>query len=656
MNTPHPSHQARRLEPKFQRLLQALEKRHASLQDNPLGIQPEKALVLETIGSIDRFVVAVRNIEGLEWLGEFELENIDPEYGFEDKSNPNKELKGQLFLVMTDQEALRQVYSLFKKWEKDQDADFPNGLAEWKKAFEYLQDVRPWGPEDRVRETGLLEDWMLRLENDESAVPFEAELWFRNNPDRRWQAQEEVRRAVIDLDGEIIQQCVIADIAYHAVLGRIPRKHVQEIAKQAKKYQDIKLLQCEGIMHVRPVGQCAMPAEEDSETRDQEVELAPTPNGDPIIGPLDGFPLSGHQRLMGRLIVDDPDGFESAYQAQERVHGTTMASLICHGDLNENNESIGKPIYVRPIMQPQHDLDGRFVGEAIPENVLAVDLIHRAVRRLYENQGGEPPAAPYVRIINFSICDRDRPLSQSMSSLARLVDWLAWKYNILFLVSAGNHLDDLRLDIPRAELWDIDDRVRIEAILKAIADDTRNRRILSPAETLNGLTVGAVHEDVSAPDWLPNSIDPFPRLPPETLLPSAPIRMPSIYSAHGPGYRRAIKPDLLLPGGRQFLSEKLGHSGTNAVLSPNMTLKPPGQCVAAPGASGALAHTRHTRGTSNAAALATRSASFLIEVLEQLRDESAGSPPPEFDPVLAKALLNPWHGMVRRLSILRGDT
>ena len=70
-----------------------------------------------------------------------------------------------------------------------------------------------------------------------------------------------------------------------------------------------------------------------------------------------------------------------------------------------------------------------------------------------------------------------------------------------------------------------------------------------------------------------------------------------------------------------------------------MTLKPPGQCVAAPGVSGALAHTRHTRGTSNAAALATRSASFLIEVLEQLRDESAGSPPPEFDPVLAKALL-----------------
>ena len=104
--------------------------------------------------------------------------------------------------------------------------------------------------------------------------------------------------------------------------------------------------------------------------RDQGVELAPTPNGDPIIGLLDGFPLSGHQRLLGRLIVDDPDGFESAYQAQERVHGTTMASLICHGDLNENNESIGKPIYVRPIMQP-YDLDGRFVGEAIPEYVYA---------------------------------------------------------------------------------------------------------------------------------------------------------------------------------------------------------------------------------------------------------------------------------------------
>ena len=40
---------------------------------------------------------------------------------------------------------------------------------------------------------------------------------------------------------------------------------------------------------------------------------------------------------------------------------------------------------------------------------LPVDLIHRAVRRLYEPEGGQPPVAPQVRVINLSVCDEARP-------------------------------------------------------------------------------------------------------------------------------------------------------------------------------------------------------------------------------------------------------
>ena len=61
-----------------------------ALQDNTLGIQPEQVLVIETIGSIADFVDAVGEIEGLEWLGEFELEDIAPDYGFEDENDPQK--------------------------------------------------------------------------------------------------------------------------------------------------------------------------------------------------------------------------------------------------------------------------------------------------------------------------------------------------------------------------------------------------------------------------------------------------------------------------------------------------------------------------------------------------------------------------------------
>ena len=100
---------------------------------------------------------------------------------------------------------------------------------------------------------------------------------------------------------------------------------------------------------------------------------------------------------------------------------------------------------------------------------------------------------------------------------------------------------------PRTSLAALAPDQREQAVIKAVAVDTRNRRLLSPAETLNGLTVGALHQD-AAPFVGVNMIDPFVQ-----------ADRPSVVSAHGPGYRRAIKPDVLLAGGRQLLTEKLGN-------------------------------------------------------------------------------------------------
>ena len=52
-------------------------------------------LVLEIVGRIQDFVNAVGKIPGLEWLGEHELEEIEPDYGFEDETRPNKVLKAR---------------------------------------------------------------------------------------------------------------------------------------------------------------------------------------------------------------------------------------------------------------------------------------------------------------------------------------------------------------------------------------------------------------------------------------------------------------------------------------------------------------------------------------------------------------------------------
>ena len=625
---PEAGRQSQRLAPQFSRLQDAMEQRRVTLRNNTLGIQPEQVLVLETVGTINDFINAVRKISGLEWLGEFESDPIDPEYGFEDAKDPQKQLSGQLFLVMTDQEALRQMQRYFSLWQEDQDLSFPSGLAPLKHAFARLHTIRHWDVEDRLRETGVLADWEDRLEFGEETIPFEAELWFRNDSTQRAQAESYLRSVISSLDGEVIQQCVIREVAYHAILGSIPRIHIQSLVQDPNTRANARLLICDQIMHIRPVGQCAVLLPENMDEVDTLGEGVPpdSPLGDPIMALFDGLPLTRHQLLDDRVDLDDPDDYESAYQASERFHGTMMASLICHGDLDELGSPVERRIYARPIMKPRRGFGGQF-HESIPQDVLPVDLIHRAVRRLYEPEGGQPPAAPEVRVINLSVCDVARPFNREISPMARLLDWLAWKYNVLFIVSAGNHPNPIQLDIPRAELPTLTPDELQKSVIEAIAEDTRNRRLLSPAETFNGLTVAATHQDASAVA-LNFLLNPFTC-----------DGLPSVINAQGPGYRRTIKPEVLLPGGRQFLSEKLGNNHPSAILEVAPHISPPGQRVATPGTQGRLDSSCHTRGTSNAAALASRSTMLLYDVIEQLRLNSPEILAQDYDAVLLKTLL-----------------
>ena len=241
---------------------------------------------------------------------------------------------------------------------------------------------------------------------------------------------------------------------------------------------------------------------------------------------------------------------------------------------------------------------------------------HRSVRRLFEPDGNEPPAAPTVKFVNLSVCDPARPFIREMSSWARLLDWLAWKYQILFIVSAGNHSQEIELDVPRTALATISPSGRERAVIKALVADTRNRRLLSPAETLNGLTIGALHQDASQPTAT-YLIDPF-----------AQTGIPNVVSAHGPGYRHAIKPDIFL-----------GNTHRKAVLEISESKAAPGQRVATPGNAGQLDRTQYTRGTSNAAAIASRGTALLYRLLGELRQRSSVQVPAEYDVVLTKALL-----------------
>ena len=344
--------------------------------------------------------------------------------------------------------------------------------------------------------------------------------------------------------------------------------------------------------------------------QDEETQVGEVPVKPPTVALFDGLPLQAHRLLQGRLIVDDPDDFESNYPANQRVHGTAMASLIAHADLGEGGSPLPSGLYVRPILRPD-PRDWRNHRERVPESTLIVDLLHRAVRRLFETEDGEPAAAPEVTVVNLSIGIGDRPFQQAMSPLARLLDWLSWRYKVLFVVSAGNHAQPIRLAVSATDLGTMDDATVQREVLTAVAADARHRRLLSPAESLNALTIGSTHDDASTGE-APNWFDPLERGPPE----------PRQRPRHG------------LPPRHQTRRVRARWQSCVAVTDPcqrhrrfgrlHAGLKP-GQRVAAPGATpGAVSGTRYSRGTSNATALVSRSAVLLQEVLDDLRSGPDG--------------------------------
>ena len=612
---PSRDRQAERLTPRFTVLQETLDARRARLRTESSGVIPEEVIVLETVGPIDNFIVAVRNIEGLEWLGEVEEDDIPPDDDFfvaDRNGTPKAEkmLRGKLFLILSNHQALQQMLSLWNSWRDGR--ELPWGFGKWSELFSQLRDVRPWGVRDRLYETGVLDDWRERVEHNAELIPCEIELWFRADHRRRRAARDRVASIVQSLQGVVQNEAIIEEIGYHALLAQLPIGSVSPLIAEAG--QESSLVQCEQIQFFRASGQMAGIVLEDERTTDAgSIQPPVTPLGEPVVALFDGLPLQSHRRLSDRLVVDDPDGFEADYQASERRHGTAMASLIIHGDIDANEPPINRRLYVRPILRPDQRDWRQPRQETAPENTLVVDLIHRAVRRLFEGDGEAPAVARQVCVINLSIGIRDRLFESTMSPLARLLDWLSWKYQVLFIVSAGNHAQPIVCDVPLTQVSTLSPQDLQAQLIRAVAKDARHRRLLSPAEAVNALTVGAIHSDASTGQAVARAIQPY-----------CDDGLPSIVNAQGMGYRRAIKPEIFLPGGRTVLLESPPHS-PNAVFDVYDKSRQPGQRVAAPGPTpGDLSYTWYERGTSNAAALASRAANHLYDVLDELRQGAGG--------------------------------
>lgn len=641
---PGPGRQGARLTPQFATLRAALEADRAQLAESTTAADPELVAVFDLAGSVDGFLRAAAGVDGLEFLSDLQEDRVEPDDDFYYRTDGEVSDDGvpqSLYMVMTNAQAVLELVRLFELWQQDPSVRFERGLNPLKEVFGLLRAIRRWGPEDRVRETGLLEQWAedLAVVGAQGTSRIEIEMWFRAEADVRSRSEAQVRGIVAAAGGAVVARSEHPSIAYHALLVDVPMSQVETVLRAGP--EAIELLTTETIMLVAPSTPMTFPSGEPVPAGALAFDTS-SPEGRPRVAILDGVPVANHIALAGRLIIDDPDDRSASYALTQRSHGTAMASLVAHGDLADPGLALRQPIYLRPILQP-HEVFAR--SEVVPRDELLVDLIHRAFHRMFEGDGDDEAAAPSVRVVNLSVGDPSRVFVRRLSPLARLLDWLAHRYNLVIVVSGGNH-DHARPTVTTDAI--ADQPQAASGLGRSLHQQARLRRLLSPAEAVNVVTVGGLHDDGSDVDL------------PDTVLDVLPAGVPASYSPVGFGFRRSVKPEVLLPGGRQIFRAPPPGSAGEVVLEPAETVGTgPGLAVASPGTGGELDAITFAHGTSNAAALATRTLSQIFDVLESLVHSDGDFPFPDaqYHPVLAKTLLvhaSGWHELLPVMRDLLG--
>ena len=109
-------------------------------------------------------------------------------------------------------------------------------------------------------------------------------------------------------------------------------------------------------------------------------------------------------------------------------------------------------------------------------------------------------------------------------------------------MSAGNHPEAIDTGLDFNDFKKLSDEDKDAIIIKFIDQDIRNRRLLSPAESMNALTVGATFTDNNDE----NPIGPLAKLCSDNI--------PAVYGSFGSGINNAIKPRYFLSWWKKFCS------------------------------------------------------------------------------------------------------
>lgn len=593
-----PKHQSARLAQRFGDLEAALKAQAMELT-SARPARPELILAIDLATSQEQFRALVARTPGLEFLGDFDegdtgefsvpVENQTPRLDPPTGSNPT------LYVAAADERALEQILLLWRAYQDSDGRPFRAGFGGWRTLFGLVVDIREWGPTDRVADADFV-PWKDQLPGSDDVYRAEIELWFRE-PNRPGSAAQETALLQIfdDLGIRVIDHIAESSINYSAFLVDLSAQVASEILDLSSP-----LVFSRAVAHIRPQSVDAVDSEAPGPTVATTAlnDLQEDAPGRPHVLLIDGVPDRGHPALRDRIILVDPLDLESEVPLEARLHGTGMASAILHGDLiDTDNRTLTSSIMVAPLFTASRTSGGQW-EETLPAGRLPVSATKTLLDAALNSEMGSA-----LKVVVIAAGHKGNPFRGRMSPWARLLDDYASRFGLCFIVSAGNHDEnEIHLGVPVGSAESL-----AVPVVQAMMRDTDRLRILSPAEAMNALTVGAEHKD-RVPDALrPAGVDVL----------AEGQGLPSPMSRGGGGLNGGVKPDLLAPGGRPRYRKRLAEDDSEPTVLDRVRFNSKnGIEVAQPRVGPVVDGYRFMAGTSVAAGLAAHEAGLLAEALD----------------------------------------
>ena len=259
------------------------------------------------------------------------------------------------------------------------------------------------------------------------------------------------------------------------------------------------------------------------------VDIEEIPSNLPVPAPnaariciLDSGINTNHP-LLRNVIAESESYVQGQNSDDDAGHGTAVAGIALYGDIEDCVASRswnpqfwlfnGKILYRNPQTE-----------EACFDEITIEKTLIESVEYFAEEHG--------CRIFNLSIGNDNAPYDgRHIRGMAYILDTLARKHNVLFIVSAGNFKGSEEPPIPLKSWRDeYPDYLIHEASI-----------IIDPAPALNVLTVGSLAQHNANLDEQ--------RYPEISALSPASENQPSPFTRHGPSVKGALKPELVAYGG-----------------------------------------------------------------------------------------------------------